>query len=769
MIYAFITKFSVRNLPKIVYFLQYKIIRDNQIQSKKRKNIGYRRKLYYFFRSPIIKFCYNQIFFIIFLLLFSYIILCNFFPIEYLNEDGIVLGKKISEIEFLLMGWVFVFFLDEIRQLSNIAKFKEITLGKFFSDFWNLVQLTSIFLFGIGIGFRFVPDYNFYLAARIILSIDIICWFFCGLHGYSVIRSLGPKLLMIQKMLNELAVFLLIVVVFIFAYGISSQSLMYHNQELDLSLLKSVFLPAYFVIGGEYFEREKLMDIDECHSNLTQLLITDTYTQEDCPEKYGASVSLFLLVVYIMLLNILLVNLLIAIFSNTYENVESEADKIWKFQRYRLFLLGKCLNCKFKEAISLNSNFFATSEKNRLKLWESFIAEEYLNKCHIQMNNQEQKNKEMLSKLVFLKFDCLNSKIDRLTEIQNNNENTIKILQKKLDLLVEGEVKKSFEEIQDQTKISKNPLKSIAENNRIEYYPESKVAKKLVPFGKVKWSELYTEYYPNEYTSENVLYNLTADAELLNKFTSILENFVLQVDSLVQLPGLNLKGQDLFTGDLLINIFVIIFFLFFRRKKTPDEYREKIKFNSLDDTSGLDRTSCLGNYIVKNGVPLNPKGRQGISGRGSLHFWGKMILEFVVAIKINSKWRFPSIMQEKLFKIDELIEQKLIGEIFDIDRVDIEDMRSMLIKPLNITKYYKESSYNTDNAWLEFTVLNYHDQGDKVFSKLKLKFLIILQDFYDGKRLEWVVANDLTITNLSYQDSKHIKRLLRLHQFSNLF
>lgn len=41
-------------------------------------------------------------------------------------------------------------------------------------------------------------------------------------------------------------------------------------------------------------------------------------------------------------------------------------------------------------------------------------------------------------------------------------------------------------------------------------------------------------------------------------------------------------------------------------------------------------------------------------------------------------------MQEKLFKIDELIEQKLIGEIFDIDRVDIEDMRSILSKPLNV-------------------------------------------------------------------------------------
>lgn len=65
---------------------------------------------------------------------------------------------------------------------------------------------------------------------------------------------------MIRRMINELTFFMFIVIVFIFAYGVSTQALMYHNQEPDLSLLKNVFFPAYFVIGGEYYEREKLME-----------------------------------------------------------------------------------------------------------------------------------------------------------------------------------------------------------------------------------------------------------------------------------------------------------------------------------------------------------------------------------------------------------------------------------------------------------------------------------------------------------------------------
>jgi len=44
-----------------------------------------------------------------------------------------------------------------------------------------------------------------------------------------------------------------------FAFGISTQSMMYHNQSLDWDLLKNVFFPAYFVIGGEYLKADTLL------------------------------------------------------------------------------------------------------------------------------------------------------------------------------------------------------------------------------------------------------------------------------------------------------------------------------------------------------------------------------------------------------------------------------------------------------------------------------------------------------------------------------
>lgn len=73
-------------------------------------------------------------------------------------------------------------------------------LKLFVSDFWNLIDDIALLLFIVGVGLRFIPDYNCYLAARIILCIDIIFWFFKSLYAYTFLRNLGPKLFMIKQM-----------------------------------------------------------------------------------------------------------------------------------------------------------------------------------------------------------------------------------------------------------------------------------------------------------------------------------------------------------------------------------------------------------------------------------------------------------------------------------------------------------------------------------------------------------------------------------------
>ena len=56
-----------------------------------------------------------------------------------------------------------------------------------------------------------------------------------------------------------------------FAFGVSTQALMYENQTLNSDLLKNVFFPAYFIIGGEYYTREVIMSGNFCY-NSTNLI-----------------------------------------------------------------------------------------------------------------------------------------------------------------------------------------------------------------------------------------------------------------------------------------------------------------------------------------------------------------------------------------------------------------------------------------------------------------------------------------------------------------
>ena len=43
-----------------------------------------------------------------------------------------------------------------------------------------------------------------------------------------------------------------IVLILVLAFGVSTQALLYPNQILNAQLLGNVFLPAYFVLGGDY-------------------------------------------------------------------------------------------------------------------------------------------------------------------------------------------------------------------------------------------------------------------------------------------------------------------------------------------------------------------------------------------------------------------------------------------------------------------------------------------------------------------------------------
>lgn len=134
-------------------------------------------------------------------------------------------------------------------------------LSIFLGSSFNKVETIAGFGFILGMTLRFIPDnHEAYIASRIILCLDIILWFIKIMDTYSIIKELGPKLYMMFNMTMELLMFMFIIVIVMVAFGVSTQSLMYHNVPLDWTLVRNVFFPAFFIIGGEYYTREMIMN-----------------------------------------------------------------------------------------------------------------------------------------------------------------------------------------------------------------------------------------------------------------------------------------------------------------------------------------------------------------------------------------------------------------------------------------------------------------------------------------------------------------------------
>ena len=197
-----------------------------------------------------------------FLLLFSYVILCDFNTIgKSVNKDTNNSYLPLSILEIVLIIWVFTYFCEEFRKfIMNETKLIWPKFKNYFFQNWNGLTMLSIILYFVAIILRFIPNDSCFLAARIILSIDIIFWYLKSLRAYWFLKNFGPMLILIEQMVLQLIYYTIILALFIFAFGVSTQALMYPNQKLDKNLLKNIFYPGFFVTAKEYYTRSSIMN-----------------------------------------------------------------------------------------------------------------------------------------------------------------------------------------------------------------------------------------------------------------------------------------------------------------------------------------------------------------------------------------------------------------------------------------------------------------------------------------------------------------------------
>ncbi|CAJ0574106.1 unnamed protein product, partial [Mesorhabditis spiculigera] len=264
--------------------------------------------------APITKFWAWAFFFHVFLIAFSNVLIVKFSPIP-------------TNTEWALTAYMFVFSLEHFRKLIALELSWKERIRVFFNRYWNLFTTFAIFLFFLGFALRYNSGTQ--LHGRAVLCCSNVMWHMKTLEYLSIHPLLGPYIHMGGKMVVAMSYIVILLVVSMAAFGVTKNSMHEPGQEWNWILIRNIFYKPYFMLYGEVYAGE----IDPCN---------DLGPDEDQIAKVvcviGGWVPPALMVLFLLVSNILLINMLIAIFNNIFNDAITKSQEIWLFERYQQVL-----------------------------------------------------------------------------------------------------------------------------------------------------------------------------------------------------------------------------------------------------------------------------------------------------------------------------------------------------------------------------------------------------------------------------------------------
>ncbi|ESO90589.1 hypothetical protein LOTGIDRAFT_175815 [Lottia gigantea] len=300
------------------------------------------KQIFYLWSAPITKFWIHQLFYVLFLALFSVATLMPTCGNVFMN--------------FAVFLWTLMIWL-EITRMTYVKKWKYPEVPIFLATVE--IGLILVFLL-VYLIFRILPhfvDHIDYMTAKFLMSIGLLFFYYRTLAVFLPIsRTLGPMLIAIKRMIRKdfLTWFRMFMIVMV-SGGISIHASLYPNFPITVDALKKAFARAFFAM---FLTKIDDLDGDPSCSYLYQNVsdeycaVADHSRLEECP--YSSFGGYFIVIQYLLITKLILVTLLFAMFSATNAQVSKEALEIWKYQRYGLIV-------DFEERLRLPAPFTCIS------------------------------------------------------------------------------------------------------------------------------------------------------------------------------------------------------------------------------------------------------------------------------------------------------------------------------------------------------------------------------------------------------------------------
>ncbi|XP_059081116.1 transient receptor potential cation channel trpm-like isoform X3 [Tigriopus californicus] len=297
---------------------------DNPTVRKKTRPLRLKKKLYEFYAAPITKYYCHSIAYAIFLVVYTYICL--------------VRTPKFPNIpEWYVAACQVCFGCEKIRTFLITEPVElRLKLDVWISETkWNVFDSVAVFFYLMTFAVRFDPVNVPYVHAA--YSTIICYWYIRSLKLIGVNKYFGPYVMMIGQMIENMIYFIVLLLVVLMAFGVCRQSILYPNEEFHWRLVRHIFYQPYFMLYGEVFApdiepecNEDCLEYGECGTAIDGSLLVPCHT--------GRWITPIIMTVYLLVANILLINLLIASFNTIYNKVSAMSQQLFNFQRFAIVM-----------------------------------------------------------------------------------------------------------------------------------------------------------------------------------------------------------------------------------------------------------------------------------------------------------------------------------------------------------------------------------------------------------------------------------------------
>ncbi|XP_050524701.1 transient receptor potential cation channel trpm isoform X1 [Daktulosphaira vitifoliae] len=401
---------------------------------KRQRPLPLRRKIFEFYTAPITKFLANSAAYFIFLVLFTYVVLVRMEPDP-------------SWQELYVIAYICTFGCEKIRE---IVSSEPTSISDKFSvwawNMWNPCDAAAIIFFLIGLCLRLKQSSQ--SIGRVMFCVDIIYWYLRILNILGVNKYLGPLVTMMGKMVKNMLYFVVLLLVVLMSFGVSRQSILHPDSDPDWILIRHIFLQPYFMLYGEVYADEIYPECD------------DTQGMQHC--ETGRWITPLVMAMYLLIANILLINLLIAVFNNIFNDINAISHQVWMFQRFtvvmeyeqkpalpppliffcHVFLLTKYLCRKIQGIQETYDNglklFLCNEELEQLYDFEEECVEGYFR----EKDYKVQVSMEERIKMSLDKMENIQQKVEDINQKENSHNSSVQSLEFRLH---------KIEELMDQT------------------------------------------------------------------------------------------------------------------------------------------------------------------------------------------------------------------------------------------------------------------------------------------------------------------------------